>query len=241
MVAFGERIAEATSRAPSDLRNHYIAYASLKEVLSRPEQLRAGGTLAAQISAGGEETDPCVGFLRIVSFELERVANFVRQSRTSIEATLAQIHFSLCTANLDLEASGRDAEAAGTAIVELDRFARINIMALKKIIKKFDKVSGGGAAAKTWLDERLAKEDFSSPPPMDAALFALSDVFSLLRQRRGVEAAGGEWVPPTDFERNTTKYWVKPEVLSPANPPDGATFAEPAPLGTTLGHQSCRI
>ena len=79
MVAFGERIAEAVSRAPIDLRNHYIAYASLKEVLDRPEQLRAGDTLAAQISAGGEETDPCVGFLRIVSFELERVANFVRR------------------------------------------------------------------------------------------------------------------------------------------------------------------
>ena len=88
-----------------------------------------------------------MGFLRIVSFELERVANFVRRrpvhNRTSIEATLARIHFSLCTANLDLEASGRDAEAAGTAIVELDRCARINIMAMKKIIKKFDKVSGG--------------------------------------------------------------------------------------------------
>ena len=42
MVAFGERIAEAVSRAPIDLRNHYIAYASLKEVLDRPEQLRAG-------------------------------------------------------------------------------------------------------------------------------------------------------------------------------------------------------
>ena len=92
MVAFGERIAEAMSRAPIDLRNHYIAYASLKEVPDRPEQLRAGDTLAAQIPAGGEETDPCVG-LRIVSFELERVANFVRRRpvthiRTSIEATL---------------------------------------------------------------------------------------------------------------------------------------------------------
>jgi len=39
----------------------------------------------------------------------------------------------------------------------------------------------GGAAAKTWLDERLAKEDFPSPPPLDAALFALSDVLSLLK------------------------------------------------------------
>ena len=63
MVAFGERIAVRRGREPRAHRHRsshrspqplhrYIAYARLKEVLDRPEQLRAGDTLAAQISAG---------------------------------------------------------------------------------------------------------------------------------------------------------------------------------------------
>ncbi|EOD29231.1 hypothetical protein EMIHUDRAFT_99672 [Emiliania huxleyi CCMP1516] len=145
-----------------------------------------------------------------------------------------------------------DANAVGDSMVELDRFARLNILALRKICKKVDKVSSNGDSAKTWLEERLEKEGFSSPPALDALLSLLSDVHSLLRQRRDEESNGGKpradaagpWRPPTEFERSTDKYWVKPEdvpavmvkilrqipVLIMHRPPAGATRESTASL-----------
>eukprot|EP01027_Heterolobosea_sp_BB2_P019108 GEZU01026842.1.p1 GENE.GEZU01026842.1~~GEZU01026842.1.p1 ORF type:complete len:612 (-),score=187.52 GEZU01026842.1:91-1926(-) len=51
---------------------------------------------------------------------------------------------------------------------------------------------------------------------LDSLLVQLSDCYVKIRMieaeranQRGDE--GGKWVPPTSFERNTVKYWVKPE------------------------------
>ena len=231
-------------------------------LLPSSSRLQADNTLVAQLTASTKAThNPAVRVLRIVDGELVRIIEFVRQSLKALEATLTQLFFSLSRHTPDLhdfrEAFGLremalDANAVGDSMVELDRFARLNILALRKICKKVDKVSSNGDSAKTWLEERLEKEGFSSPPALDALLSLLSDVHSLLRQRRDEESNGGKpradaagpWRPPTEFERSTDKYWVKPEdvpavmvkilrqipVLIMHRPPAGATRESTASL-----------
>jgi len=49
---------------------------------------------------------------------------------------------------------------------------------------------------------------------VEKLIITLSDAWELLRKVKTGLAAGGEWVPPTDFKRSTTKYWVRPEDLT---------------------------
>jgi len=94
----------------------------------------------------------------------------------------------------------------------LDRFILVNFTALIKVWKKHDKLTGTRASPAVL--QRLATAPFLLHR-FDVLVVTLSDTFASLRARRddpdGMAAAGGVWVPPSDFERATTKYWVRPE------------------------------
>ena len=117
-----------------------------------------------------------------------------------------------------------DATVVGNDVVRLERFITLNTIGFRKITKKFDKVFGERALV--WLEARLDTENFCNLE-IDRFIITLSDIWSVLRDRREVARRGREdaplpselktpatapkktWQPPSDFERSTTKYWVR--------------------------------
>ena len=95
-------------------------------------------------------------FLRIIDRELQKVNRHVTSTISNIETTLAQLNRQLAAsalfeATVQLEHS---TNLVANEIVELQRFIRINELALRKITKKFDK--NHNEITSTWL---------CSPPP----------------------------------------------------------------------------
>ena len=96
-----------------------------------------------------------------------------------------------------------------SSAVSLDRFVILNYLGFIKIAKKHDKLTG--RCARHLLQQRLATNSFLQHR-FDAVVVSMSDVFATLRARRaGKASSAAVWVPPTDFERATVKYWVTPE------------------------------
>ena len=81
-----------------------------------------------------------------------------------------------------------------------------------KIAKKHDKWIG--LSTRPWMLARLATATFFHER-FDKVVSGLSDAYAILRLREAPEDDAALWAPPSEFNRNTTKYWVKPEdVLS---------------------------
>lgn len=114
--------------------------------------------------------------------------------------------------------------------MRLDRFVLLNYTGFVKIVKKHDRVTG--QSARPWLllrlsssgsfvqqrfDQARAGRAASAPArlltrPCTQVVTALSDAYASVRARRaGAALKAGAWVPPSNFERSTTKYWVAPE------------------------------
>ena len=92
-----------------------------------------------------------VRFLRIIDRELQKVNRHVTSTISNIETTLAQLNRQLAAsalfeATVQLEHS---TNLVANEIVELQRFIRINELALRKITKKFDK--NHNEITSTWL------------------------------------------------------------------------------------------
>jgi SPX domain protein involved in polyphosphate accumulation/uncharacterized membrane protein YidH (DUF202 family) len=125
-----------------------------------------------------------------------------------------------------LERLDSEADEFATLLLELDRYAALNHLAISKISKKYDKVTG--LTTREWILARLEGTPGSfRTTKLEGFLVVLSDVYSRLRQARqdvvaaadGTSAAasgaagggGGVWVPPESFARDTTKYIVRTE------------------------------
>jgi uncharacterized membrane protein YidH (DUF202 family) len=80
-----------------------------------------------------------------------------------------------------------------------------------KIAKKHDKWIG--LSTRPWMLTRLSKASFFRER-FDKVVSELSDVYAILRTREHPEEKV-IWEPPSEFNRCTTKYWVKPEDVLP--------------------------
>ena len=94
--------------------------------------------------------------------------------------------------------------------MRLDRFVLLSYAGFAKIVKKHDRLTG--LCTRPWLLARLAGGELMRAR-FDRVVVSLSDAYSAVRARRagGAPDGGAAWVPPSDFERATTKYWVAPE------------------------------
>ena len=94
---------------------------------------------------------------------------------------------------------------------ELDKLVLLNYEGFLKIAKKHDKWIG--LSTRPWMLARLSTATFFHER-FDKIVSGLSDCYAVLRLREHPEDEG-VWAPPSEFNRKTTKYWVKPEdVLS---------------------------
>ena len=110
-------------------------------------------------------------FLRIIDRELQKVNRHVTSTISNIETTLAQLNRQLAAsalfeATVQLEHS---TNLVANEIVELQRFIRINELALRKITKKFDK--NHNEITSTWLcapPHHPTTPHLPAPPPAPA-------------------------------------------------------------------------
>lgn len=86
---------------------------------------------------------------------------------------------------------------------ELDKLILLNYEGFLKIAKKHDKWVG--LSTRPWMLARLASAAFFHER-FDKIVSGLSDAYATLRLREHPEEVG-VWAPPSEFNRNTTKYW----------------------------------
>jgi len=230
MVKFGEFLQQRIA-ARGHTRMFYVDYEMLKHELdlharSSADTIVLLGSKLDPNSTGATAQPPQVRFLCMVDREFAKVNDYVSAKLRELERAMAELvrHLqSLRSSSPDgpppesLALLETNADALGAELTELDDFARTNRMAFVKITKKYDKMHGERAS--TWLSARLAKEPFCNVP-LEHLLITLSDVYARIREIRarpeaaaaGVPAeAPAAWKPPAEFERSTTKYWVRPE------------------------------
>ena len=94
--------------------------------------------------------------------------------------------------------------------MKLDRFVLLNYTGFVKIVKKHDLLTGHNTLP--WLLTRLSVDGSFMQQRFDTMVTSLSDAYAAVRARRsGTSGKASTWVPPSNFERSTTKYWVAPE------------------------------
>ena len=125
---------------------------------------------------------------------------------------------------LFLEQLREEAKQIAEDLVNLDKFIRQNIIAVQKIIKKFDKRLNFDVAP--WLNAQLMESTPFLKVNLDSVLIALSDAyerisgfeneFKLLTappKKLDPEEDAKKGISAQSFERKTTKYWVRAENL----------------------------
>lgn len=126
-----------------------------------------------------------------------------------------------------------DASAIGDTLIKLDKFIRQNLIAIQKIIKKFDKRLKFDVAP--WLNAQLLDNVGFLKVNLDSIVIALSDAYEVMAGfkneyetlKKSIERAknsnindesfdeseGKKDISAQSFERKTTKYWVRSENL----------------------------
>jgi len=92
-------------------------------------------------------------------------------------------------------------------VVNFEKFIGLNAIYLLRTIDEYDK--SAGTQATSWFAARLDNEYFSTIR-FERILMVLSDLYYTLVH--GLEEES-KWEPPDSFDRQTTKFWVKPEHL----------------------------
>eukprot|EP00937_MAST-01D_sp_MAST-1D-sp2_P003298 g3298.t1 len=221
----------------TEWRVYYLDYEELKSVIDQTDELddnllnalSTGVSETKPVKPGDREASASVRFLRMLDREFAKINGFVKSKIAGLEISVGTLlrhaqsralHAGELTATMQ-----REATAIGREIVQLDRFIAQNKQAFRKIVKKFDKVTEERASR--WLAARV-EEEFFCKQSLEPFVVTLSDVWTALRKRevdRAQDAAGGRgagagagagegagaWEPPSDFQRQTAKYWVKPE------------------------------
>uniref|UniRef100_A0A6B2L022 SPX domain-containing protein n=1 Tax=Arcella intermedia TaxID=1963864 RepID=A0A6B2L022_9EUKA len=132
----------------------------------------------------------CIGKVEQISSALSFIAKKVQVKLDN----MAERHF------LEQEIDGCAAD-----LCNLDSFVGLCYITLVGIVEQFDAISG--TIARVWFQARLDNEQFCNIK-FDGLLLVLSDVYFTLTH--GNEEKG-EWNPPDSFDRQTTKFFVRPE------------------------------
>ena len=152
-------------------------------------------------------------FMDMLEADLQSVGRFVADHKQDLHmrarALVARASGSLSSSEIMRLETSVDELAA--LVVKLDRFCLLNYTGFIKLVKKHDRLTQHSTLP--WLLTRLSNDGSFMQHRFDTLVTSLSDAYAALRARRagasGKPAAA--WVPPSNFERSTTKYWVAPE------------------------------
>lgn len=165
-------------------------------------------------------------FVKIVEDDMQRIGHWVTLQSESLHAKLGLLLTSCSDESYPIDylrgerqqarlqrerpADSRPAEQAdelGRMACELDKLILLNYEGFLKIAKKHDKWIG--LSTRPWMLARLSTASFFHER-FDKIVSGLSDAYDMLRLREHPEIKV-VWAPPSEFNRATTKYWVKPE------------------------------
>lgn len=248
MVAYGETVAAAKENAVYTPPSEFIDYEGLKEEVYRAPSAEAA-SLLTHIS-GGSAAKRGERFISQLHVEMDKASCHVRARVSVIVGILANVLREAGKAepaSAELARLTQVTEDASAQIVELMKYVEICRTACRKATKKFDKVQRTSLGS--WLVAQLALQPFCNVS-LEPLIVMLSDGFASLRAasnppKTDAEGRPIEWVPPSDFERSTTKYWVKMEsvpeltarvlkhlsiLIMGRTPPTLAQMAEGAPV-----------
>jgi len=214
MVAYGETVAAAKENAVYTPPSEFIDYEGLKEEVYRAPSAEAA-SLLTHIS-GGSAAKRGERFISQLQVEMDKASRHVRARVSVIVGILANVLREAGKAepaSAELARLTQVTEDASAQIVELMEYVEICRTACRKAAKKFDKVQRTSLGS--WLVAQLALQPFCNVS-LEPLIVMLSDGFASLRAasnppKTDAEGRPIEWVPPSDFERSTTKYWVKME------------------------------
>ena len=224
MVAFGEKLAAAAAAAPFDA-GRYLDYEALKALLYdlEPLHLRApvaenalslavapATNAAAMPLAPRAEGEPRARghevFLERMDAELRKMDAFAHARVVAVRREVRA---------LEAVDAGRDVgarlQAAGDAFLEVERYVNLNVTAVRKLLKKHDKVLPERPCAAFYTarmhDMRWVRNDYSDVVVRLSRLYAA-------RAPGTAPPEGGPGVDERSFVRATTKYWVRSDDLS---------------------------
>ena len=193
---------------------HYIDYEALKKLITEEpamdlEQRLSYTTVQSQKRSQSGNSEKLVIFMKRLESEVNKVNAWATDRANAIQAELDMLKKHLHSSSLDTIALTAQADTIGRELCKLDKFIVQNTTGFRKICKKFDKTCQ--QTSLTWLSAKLATESFSTMR-LDAYVTQLSGAYNTLKLGTGGKEEG-KWKPPANFERQTTKYWVRNENL----------------------------
>lgn len=225
MVAFGKKLAAAAAEAPFDAA-HYLDYESLKALLYdlQPLHLRApvaenalslavapatnaAAMPLAPLAEGETRTRGHEVFLERMDAELRKMDAFAHERVVAVRREVRALE--ALDAGADV---GARLQAAGDAFLEVERYVNLNVTAVRKLLKKHDKVLPERPCAAFYTarmhDMRWVRNDYSDVVVRLSRLYAA-------RAPAAAPADGPRGVvDERSFVRATTKYWVRSDDLS---------------------------
>ncbi|KAJ8598172.1 hypothetical protein CTAYLR_007356 [Chrysophaeum taylorii] len=156
------------------------------------------------------------GFLSLLESELRKMDKFTHEEVVKVRRSLEGLEgASKHEIAADVEGFSDRCSAAGSAFLEIEKYVNLNVTAVRKLLKKHDKVLPTLPPIKAFYiarmhDMRWVRNDYSDVVVRLSRLYAKAEVSS-----------GGDDVergPKTyddqSFVRTTSKFWVKPDDLS---------------------------
>ena len=146
-------------------------------------------------------------FTTIVEEDIARIGTWVAAQSDSLRTKLGMVLLHCTDSTYAVDYLREQCDAIGRTACELDKLILLNYEAFLKAAKKHDKWIG--LSTRPWMLTRLSTAVFFHER-FDKVVSGLSDAYAILRAR---EHPVGKvvWEPPSEFNRCTTKYWVKPE------------------------------
>eukprot|EP01127_Copromyxa_protea_P013149 TRINITY_DN3502_c0_g1_i2.p1 TRINITY_DN3502_c0_g1~~TRINITY_DN3502_c0_g1_i2.p1 ORF type:complete len:512 (+),score=50.98 TRINITY_DN3502_c0_g1_i2:35-1570(+) len=132
---------------------------------------------------------------------LKHSLNFIAQR------VLAVFHQSESKQKSSIALLQKQLDVIAEDLCNLETFVGLNVMFLMKIVLRHDQATG--AQATNWFAARIDQE-FLCKVNFDGLLMSISDLYFTLAH--GITGSSS-WNPPDSFDRQTTKFWVKPEHL----------------------------
>eukprot|EP00040_Diaphanoeca_grandis_P044643 m.13090 g.13090 ORF g.13090 m.13090 type:complete len:1063 (+) comp9590_c0_seq1:90-3278(+) len=143
-----------------------------------------------------DEVHPEQHYIRAISDELDRLDHFVAGKIVEIVSNLK---------TLERQEDLALAEDTGNMIEKLRNFVLMNLEGTRKLMKKYVKKTH---YTKAWYEEKRSSLWMTKA---SMVVHELVVHLSMFYQKLLEGDSTTEWVPPTDFKRNTSKYWVAPE------------------------------
>jgi len=148
-------------------------------------------------------------FMEAVNSELLKANYFTLGKITSFVSTL---HGLRANVREGVQESLAHVDKLGGEISLLDRYTTQNTEGFRKILKKYQKVTGRSVI---WFHAKQADQSlYKAVNVIHELVVQLSRVREVIVHGENPDVEEAVWVPPTSFERVTTKYWVKQENIT---------------------------